>query len=354
MTQYLLRRILQVIPTFIGATLLAFLIIQLTPGDFTDRFALDPNADAAQLQRLRENFGLDQPIIVQYIRWIWGIVTQGYLGESFTYRAPVKDIIVPLIVNSFSLVLIALVLTYLLAIPIGIYQAVRQYSTGDKVLSFLSVMGLAIPNFFFILLLIVGMLFMQADLKQVAQGNAWYKPILDFFSYDLKNGLLFPVGGMRTSEIYESLSWWGKLVDRGWHLVLPVIVVTTSGLSSLVRVVRAQTLDFLQADFIRTARAKGLGERVVIYKHVLRNAISPVISGIGTILPELVTGAGLVEFVYRWPGITPGFVNAIQQKDLYVVMGLLVLSAILLMIGNLLSDLLLGLLTPGFGIHDGG
>jgi peptide/nickel transport system permease protein len=346
MTQYLLRRILQVIPTFIGATLLAFLIIQLTPGDFTDRFALDPNADAAQLQRLRENFGLDQPIIVQYIRWIWGIVTQGYLGESFTYRAPVKDIIVPLIVNSFSLVLIALVLTYLLAIPIGIYQAVRQYSTGDKVLSFLSVMGLAIPNFFFILLLIVGMLFMQADLKQVAQGNAWYKPILDFFSYDLKNGLLFPVGGMRTSEIYESLSWWGKLVDRGWHLVLPVIVVTTSGLSSLVRVVRAQTLDFLQADFIRTARAKGLGERVVIYKHVLRNAISPVISGIGTILPELVTGAGLVEFVYRWPGITPGFVNAIQQKDLYVVMGLLVLSAILLMIGNLLSDLLLGLVDP--------
>lgn len=346
MTKYLIRRILQVIPTFIGATLLAFLIIQLTPGDFTDRFALDPNADAAQLQRLRENFGLDQPIIVQYIRWIWGIITQGYLGESFTYRAPVKDIIGPLIVNSFSLVLIALVFTYLLAIPIGIYQAVRQYSTGDKVLSFLSVMGLAIPNFFFILLLIVGMLFMQADLKQVAQGNAWYKPILDFFSYDLKNGLLFPVGGMRTSEIYDSLSWWGKMVDRGWHLVLPVIVVTTSGLSSLVRVVRAQTLDFLQADFIRTARAKGLSERVVIYKHVLRNAISPVISGIGTILPELVTGAGLVEFVYRWPGITPGFVNAIQQKDLYVVMGLLVLSAILLMIGNLLSDLLLGLVDP--------
>lgn len=346
MTQYLIRRILQVIPTFIGATLLAFIIIQLTPGDFTDRFALDPNADAQQLQRLRENFGLDQPIIMQYFRWMWGIVSQGYLGESFTYRAPVTDIIVPLIVNSFSLVLISLVLTYLLAIPIGVYQAVRQYSTGDKLLSFLSVMGLAIPNFFFILLLIVGVLFLQAELKQIAQGNAWYRPVLDLFSYDLENGLLFPVGGMRTSEVYESLPWWGQMTDRLWHLILPTIVITTAGLSSLVRVVRGQVLDFLQSDFVRTARAKGLSERVVVYKHVLRNAISPVISGLGTILPELVTGAGLVEFVYRWPGITPGFVNAIQQKDLYVVMGLLVLSAILLMIGNLISDLLLALVDP--------
>jgi peptide/nickel transport system permease protein len=345
-TQYLLKRLLQVIPTFIGATLLAFLIIQLTPGNFTDRFALDPNADAEQLERLKQNFGLDQPIIVQYLRWIWGIVSQGYLGESFTYRAPVAEIIMPLIVNSLSLVFISLLLTYLLAIPIGAYQAVRQYSNGDKIVSFLSVMGLAIPNFFFILLLIVGVLLLQADLRQIAQTNAWYVPILDFFTYDLKNGLVFPVGGMRTTEIYDDLTLIQQWGDRAWHLILPTIVVTTSGLSSLVRVVRGQMLDFLKTDFVRTARAKGLSERIVIYKHVMRNAIGPVISGIGTILPELVTGAGLVEFVYRWPGITPGFVNAIQQKDLYVVMGLLVLSAILLMIGNLISDLLLALVDP--------
>lgn len=346
MTQYLIRRVLQVIPTFIGATLLAFIIIQLTPGDFTDRFALDPNADAEQLQRLRENFGLDDPILVQYFKWMWGIITAGYLGESFTYRAPVTEIIVPLIVNSFTLVLISLVLTYLLAISIGIYQAVNQYKLGDQAWSFFAVVGLAIPNFFFILLLIVGVLFLQAPLREVAQGNAWYKPILDFLSYDLKNGLLFPVGGMRTTEIYDGLNWWQQVGDRLWHLILPTIVITTAGLSSLVRVVRGQMLDFLQSDFVRTARAKGLSERVVIYKHVLRNAISPVISGIGTVLPELVTGAGLVEFVYRWPGITPGFVIAIQQKDLYVVMGLLVLSAILLMIGNLISDVLLALVDP--------
>ena len=346
MTLYILRRILQVIPTFFGATLLAFVIIQMTPGNFTDRFALDPNADAQQLERLRENFGLNQPVAIQFLKWIWGIVSQGYLGESFTYRAPVTTIIMPLIVNSFSLALISLVLTYLLAIPIGVYQAVRQHSFGDQALSFLSVAGLAIPNFFFILLLIVGVLFIQNDLRQVAAGEAWYRPLLDFATYDLRNGLVFPVGGMRTTEIYDSLPWWQQLSDRLWHLVLPTIVITTGGLSSLVRVVRGQVLDFLQADFIRTARAKGLVERTVIYKHLLRNAISPVISGIGTVLPELVTGAGLVEFVYRWPGITPGFVAAIQQKDLYVVMGLLVLSAVLLMIGNLISDVLLALVDP--------
>lgn len=346
MTQYLIRRVLQLIPTFIGATLLAFIIIQLTPGDFTDRFALDPNADAEQLQRLREKFGLDDPVLVQYFKWMWGIITAGYLGESFTYRAPVTEIIVPLIVNSFTLVLISLVLTYLLAIPIGIYQAVNQYKLGDQAWSFFAVVGLAIPNFFFILLLIVGVLFLQAPLREVAQGNAWYKPILDFLSYDLENGLLFPIGGMRTTEIYDGLNWWQQVGDRLWHLILPTIVITTAGLSSLVRVVRGQVLDFLQSDFVRTARAKGLSEQVVIYKHVLRNAISPVISGIGTVLPELVTGAGLVEFVYRWPGITPGFVIAIQQRDLYVVMGLLVLSAILLMIGNLISDVLLALVDP--------
>ena len=346
MTKYIARRLLQIIPTFIGATLLAFLIIQLTPGDFTDRFALDPNADTAQLERLKENFGLDQPIVIQYFRWMLGIVSKGYLGESFTYRSPVSDIIVPLIWNSLSLVVISLILTYLLAIPIGIYQAARQYSNGDKVLSFFSVMGLAIPNFFFILLLIVGVLSFQAGLRQVAQGDAWYKPVLAFLTYDLRNGLIFPVGGMRTTEVYDNLSLWGQIVDRAWHLVLPTIVVTTSGLSSLVRVVRSQMLEFLKADFVRTARAKGLTERIVTYKHVLRNAVGPVVSGLGTILPELVTGAGLVEFVYRWPGITPGFVIAIQQQDLYVVMGLLVLSALLLMVGNLLSDLLLALVDP--------
>lgn len=346
MIKYLAMRAVQVIPTFLGAMLLAFIIIQLTPGNFTDRFALDPSADAQQLERLKDSFGLNQPVIVQFFKWIWGILTSGYLGESFTYRAPVTQIIWPLVVNSFTLVLISLVLTYVLSVPIGVYQAVRQHSVGDRTLSLLSTAGLAIPNFFFILILIVGVLYFQSDLRQFAQSNSALKPLVDTITYDMRDGLLLPVGGMRSTDIYDSLSPLQQITDRLWHLVLPVIVITTGGLSSLVRIIRAQVLDFLQADFIRTARAKGLPERRVIYKHLLRNSMGPVISGIGTTLPELVTGAGLVEFVYRWPGITPGFVAAIQQKDLYVVMGLLVLSAILLMIGNLISDVLLAVVDP--------
>ncbi|TVR95290.1 MAG: ABC transporter permease [Trueperaceae bacterium] len=343
---YVLRRLVQMIPTFLGATLLAFLIIQAAPGDFTDRFALDPNIDPEQLQRMRERFALDQPVMVQYANWMWSIVRFGYLGESFSYRAPVNAVIYPLVLNSMSLVLVSLVLTYLLTIPIAVYSAVRQYSLGDKVVTFLSFLGLAIPNFFFILILITGVLFLQPSLRQVAAQGGTAEQVLRPITYDLDRGLVFPVGGMRTSQRVEQMSSWERFKDRVWHLVLPVIVVTTASLASLVRVLRGQMLEFLRSDFVRTAAAKGVPPRGVVYKHALRNALNPLISGIGTLLPSLVGGAGLVEFVIRWPGITPAFVAAVKAQDLYIVMGLLTVSAVLLMIGNFLSDVLLGLVDP--------
>lgn len=343
---YVIRRFIQMIPTFIGATLLAFIIIQSAPGDFTDRFALDPNIDPQQLQRMRERFALDQPVIVQYGNWMWSIVRYGYLGESFSYRAPVNAVVYPLIWNSFSLVLVSLALTYLLTIPIAVYSAVNKYSWGDRFITFLSFFGLAIPNFFFILLLITGVLMLQPTLRGVAADGGLLESFLRPLTYDLDRGLWFPVGGMRTSQVYEQLSFWGRLGDRLWHLALPVLVVTTASLASLVRVLRAQMLEFLRADFVRTASAKGLASRTVIYKHALRNALNPLISGIGTILPSLVGGAGLVEFVIRWPGITPAFVAAVKAQDLYIVMGLLTVSAVLLMLGNFLSDLLLAVVDP--------
>jgi peptide/nickel transport system permease protein len=343
---YVLRRLVQMIPTFLGATLLAFLIIQAAPGDFTDRFALDPNIDPEQLQRMRERFALDQPVMVQYANWMWSIVRFGYLGESFSYRAPVNAVIYPLVLNSMSLVLVSLVLTYLLTIPIAVYSAVRQYSLGDKVVTFLSFLGLAIPNFFFILILITGVLFLQPSLRQVAAQGGTAEQVLRPITYDLDRGLVFPVGGMRTSQRVEQMSTLERFTDRVWHLVLPVIVVTTASLASLVRVLRGQMLEFLRSDFVRTAAAKGVPPRGVVYKHALRNALNPLISGIGTLLPSLVGGAGLVEFVIRWPGITPAFVAAVKAQDLYIVMGLLTVSAVLLMIGNFLSDVLLGLVDP--------
>jgi peptide/nickel transport system permease protein len=343
---YVFRRFLQMVPTFLGATLLAFLIIQAAPGDFTDRFALDPNIDPEQLQRMRERFALDQPVIVQYLNWMWSIVRYGYFGESFSYRAPVNAVIYPLVLNSMSLVVVSLFFTYLLTIPIAVYSAVRQYSIGDKVVTFLSFLGLAIPNFFFILVLITGVLLMQPTLREVAGSGTVLEQVLRPITYDLDRGLAFPVGGMRTSQVYEGLSPLGRLQDRMWHLVLPVLVVTTASLASLVRVLRGQMLEYLRSDFVRTASAKGLHPRTVVYKHALRNALNPLISGIGTLLPSLIGGAGLVEFVIRWPGITPAFVAAVKAQDLYIVMGLLTVSAVLLMLGNFLSDVLLGLVDP--------
>ena len=343
---YVIRRLVQMIPTFLGATLLAFLIIQAAPGDFTDRFALDPNIDPEQLQRMRERFALDQPVLVQYANWMWSLVRFGYLGESFSYRAPVNAVIYPLVLNSMSLVLVSLVLTYLLTIPIAVFSAVRQYSLGDKVVTFFSFLGLAIPNFFFILILITGVLFLQPSLRQVAAQGGTAEQVLRPITYDLDRGLVFPVGGMRTSQRHEQMSPWERFKDRVWHLVLPVVVVTTASLASLVRVLRGQMLEFLRSDFVRTAAAKGVPPRGVVYKHALRNALNPLISGIGTLLPSLVGGAGLVEFVIRWPGITPAFVAAVKAQDLYIVMGLLTVSAVLLMIGNFLSDVLLGLVDP--------
>lgn len=343
---YVIRRFLQMIPTFIGATLLAFLIIQAAPGDFTDRFALDPNIDPDQLARMRERFALDKPVIVQYGNWMWSIIRFGYLGESFNYRAPVNEVIYPLIGNSLILVLVSLVLTYVLTIPIAVHSAVHKYSFSDRLVTFLSFVGLAIPNFFFILLLISAVLFMQPSLRSLGDSGGLAANILQPLTYDLNRGLAFPVGGMRTSQLHAQMTTWQRLVDLGWHLVLPVIVVTTSTLASLVRVLRAQMLEFLEADFVRTATAKGLANRTVIYKHALRNALNPLISGIGTLLPALIGGAGLVEFVVRWPGITPAFVEAVKSQDLYIVMGLLTVSTVLLMLGNFLADILLSVVDP--------
>jgi len=347
MIRYLSRRFVQLIPTLLGATLLSFLLIQLTPGDFTDRFILDPNIDPLQLERLKTQLGLDKPVLVQYFVWLWHLVTSGYMGESFTYRTPATGVIVPLVLNSMLLVAISTVLTYLLSIPIGVWAATRKNSPGDHVVSFLTVIGVAVPNFFLILLLMIGVLSLQPIIRATG-GNTdgWLSHLLGKLAYNPQLGLLFPVGGMRDNDTYDAANWLGKIKELGWHLVLPTLVITASSLAGLVRVVRAQVLDFIQMDFVRTARAKGTAPRRVIYKHVLRNALGPVVSGLGTVLPELVTGAGLVEFVYRWPGITPAFVAAIREQDLYVVMGLLTFSGVFLIVGNLISDLLLLLVDP--------
>ncbi|HEX7003410.1 MAG TPA: ABC transporter permease [Trueperaceae bacterium] len=328
MFPFIVRRFVHLIPTFLGATLLAFVISQLVPGDYFTQLALQPNIRPETLARMRAQYGLDQHWTVQYIRWM-GSIFQGDLGVSFASNQEVTDVISRPIKNSMGLVAMSIVMLWLVAIPAGVYSAVRQYSVGDQVVSAFSYFGLAIPNFFFAQVIVL-MLFVLRGFTR------------DAFGY---NEVLLPVAGM-TSSGWLQMGFWEKRYDIFLHMLIPAFVVATAGMAGFTRVLRGQMLEYLESDFIRTARAKGLGDRTVTYKHALRPAIIPFIAGIGGILPALIGGAGLVEVVMSWPGITPTFLFAIQRQDIYVVLGLLVVSSLLLMVGNLLSDLLLAVVDP--------
>jgi peptide/nickel transport system permease protein len=226
------------------------------------------------------------------------------------------------------LVVLSTLLIYLIAIPVGVYSAVRQYSMGDRILTVLAFIGVAIPNFFFALI----MLFVAVWLN------------------DTTGTKILPIGGM-TSEFvggvpYLQAPWWQRTLDVLWHALPVVLVLATTGTAGLIRVMRGQMLEVLSQDYIRTARAKGVTERIAIYKHALRNAVIPIVAGIGFLLPALIGGAGLIEVVMAWPGITPMLLDAISAVDLYLVMGFITVTTILLMLGNLLSDLLLAWVDP--------
>lgn len=322
MTQYILRRVLYLIPTFFGATFLAFLIIQLAPGDYLTQMELDPKVTPETIARLRSQFGLDQPIYIQYLLWVDNLFHLN-LGYSFSYQAPVLEVIWPRVVNSMWIVIPSVFLLYLVAIPIGVYGAVRPYSFGDRLFSFLAYVGLSVPSFFLALIAIYVLL--QIKFKTGVQ--------------------LFPVGGM-TSSGFEQMGRLEQIKDILWHLVVPVLLATVNDIAGLSRLMRGQMMEVLSQDYIRTARAKGLSERVVVYKHAFRNAVIPFVATIGGLLPSLISGAGFIEVVMAWPGITPFFLDAIANQDLYVIAGFLTAGLVLLLLGNLISDLLLAWVDP--------
>ncbi|MFO7546823.1 MAG: ABC transporter permease [Trueperaceae bacterium] len=328
MIVYIIKRFFQLIPTFIGATMLAFLISQLVPGDFLNAKRLEPNVRPETIERMASQFGLDKPVHIQYVNWMKNIA-QGNLGQSFVSNQPVLDRIARPMRNSMYLALMSIVMLWLVSVPAGVFSAVRQYSLGDQVVSVFAYFGLAIPNFFFAQVLILTLFLVRG----FTRDNLGF------------NELLFPVAGMTSSNHLE-MSPFHQLVDIFWHMLIPAFVVATSGMAGFTRVLRGQMIEYLGSDFIRTARAKGLAQNRVTYKHALRPAIIPFVAGIGSLLPNLVGGAGLVEVVMSWPGITPTFLGALQSQDIYIVLGLLVITTILLMIGNLLSDLLLAAVDP--------
>ena len=325
---FVIKRIFHLIPTIIGATFLAFVISQLVPGDFLDQLRLSPDVRPATLERLERTYGLNLPWYQQYFRWM-GNLLRFDLGVSFGSNQPVTEVITRPILNSLILVGLSTVLTYLLAIPLGVFSAVRQYSASDQIISAVSYFGLAIPNFFFAQVLILCIFLFRTFTRET-------------FGY---SELILPVAQM-TSNNYDQLTSWGRFWDVLQHALMPAFVIATGGIAGLTRILRGQMIEQLGTDYIRTARAKGLDERKINYKHALRIAIIPFVATIGSLLPALIGGAGLVEVVVSWPGITPTLLGAINSRDIYVVLGLLTVSTLLLIIGNLISDLLLATVDP--------
>jgi peptide/nickel transport system permease protein len=314
---YLLRRVLTLIPLLLGVTLLAFLLTYLAPGDFLSQMAENPMLSAETIDQMRRKFGLDQPWYVQYALWLKNVFLHLDFGESFAYRQPVFEVIAPRMGNTLLLALAAAVVAWGLAIPLGILSAVKQYKWQDKVASFTAFLGLSIPEIFFALLLMY-----------FAAKTGW-----------------FPVGGMRSID-HDELQWGAQLADIAHHLILPALVLGTVPMAARMRQMRANLLDVLRLDYVTTARAKGLDDNVVVWKHAVRNAINPLITLFGFTLASLLSGSFIVEIVMNWPGLGSLTLEALQKQDLYLVMGSVVMAATMLMLGNLIADVMLAIADP--------
>ncbi|NEO25454.1 MAG: ABC transporter permease [Kamptonema sp. SIO4C4] len=317
-TLYILKRLAQAIVTLLLASVLSFFIIQLAPGDYLAPLTQDPSISPETLAQLKARYGLDQPAWVQYGKWLWGVVTRFDFGESFVYQRDVTSLILERVGNTLLLAIGSIIITWAIALPLGIVGAVHQNKPIDRTLRVLSYIGQGFPSFVTALLLLF-----------IAQSTS----------------PLFPVGSM-TSINHIDMSPLGKITDIAWHMILPTLALSITSFAGLQRLTRGSLLDVLRQDYIQTARAKGLPENRVIYVHALRNAINPLITILGFEFASLLSGSFIAEFFFNWPGLGRLTLQALMTQDLYVVMGSLMMGAVMLIVGNLLADLMLKVADP--------
>lgn len=315
---YIIKRLSQGLLTLLLASVLSFLIIQLAPGDYLDNLRQNPTISPETIEDLTIRFGLDKSPVEQYWLWFRRVVTQFDFGESFVYSRSVSSLILERIPATLLLAIASIIITWAIALPLGIISAVKQNTNTDRFLRVMSYFGQGFPSFITALILLV-----------IAQNLT---PI-------------FPVGGM-TSINHSQFSFWGKILDIGWHMILPTIALSITSFAGLQRLTRGQLLDVLRQDYIQTARAKGLPENKVLYVHALRNAINPLITLLGFEFASLLSGAFIAEFFFNWPGLGRLILQAVQAQDLYLVMASLMMGATMLIVGNLAADLLLKLVDP--------
>lgn len=317
MGKYLVRRLLQMVPILFGATLLIFLVIKLAPGDPFSAM-IDPRMDPRKIEELRRLYCLDCPLPLQYWNWLKQVL-QGDLGTSIRFKTAVSTMIAERLGPTLALGVASELLVFVFGIPLGILAAVQKDSWLDYLMTGLAFAGLSIPAFFFGLLLI----------KSFALGAPF--KVLPSSHY------------LTPGADYTGMEY---LIDLGRHLLLPALALGITGVAGLMRYVRTSMLEVLRQDYVRTARAKGLSDRVVIYKHALRNALMPVITILGLDLPTLVGGAIITESIFIWPGIGRMTYTALLERDYPVLMALNLMFALLTMLGSLAADLGYALVDP--------
>ena len=290
--------------------------MQKTTGSFYDLLKLDPRISPEIIKRYQELYQLDKPLMVQYFQWVKNLLHLEF-GYSFYYNIPVGHVISARLFNTFILSLASFLLTWLVAIPLGIWAALHRNRLIDRVIQFSSYVALSTPSFFLAMLLLF---------------------------WGSQAGIL-PLGGMRSAG-YDDLSAFGKMIDVLRHLVIPTLALSIGGIGSLQRLMRGNMLEVLRQQYILTARAKGLPENRVIYGHALRNAVNPLVTLLGYELGDLLSGAALIEIICGWPGLGNLMLTAVQSKDVYLVMASLMMGGALFLMGNLIADLILARVDP--------
>ena len=323
MFAYIVRRILYMIPTLFAISVVVFIIIQLPPGDYLTTLVAamssqgeTVNQDA--IQALEEQYGLNQPWYVQYYYWMKNILTEFDFGNSFQYNRPVTDLIGQRLVFTIVISIGALLLTWSIAFPVGIYSAVKKYTIGDYILTFIAFLGLAIPEFMIALILLY----------------------ISFAYFDQS------VGGLFSSQYVDAPWSWDKFVDLMAHLWIPVVIVGVASTAALIRIMRANLLDELNKPYVVTGRAKGLTERRLLVKYPVRVALNPFVSTSGQVLPGLVSGETIIGVVLSLPTMGPLLLSALESQDMYLAGGIILMISTLTVIGTLLSDILLAVLDP--------
>jgi len=316
---YIAKRLVMLVPLLLGITLISFVVIHLAPGEPTDiQTQMNPQASSELQERLRVQYGLDKPLYEQYGVWL-GRLLQLDFGESFaTDRRPVLDKVLERLPITILLNVLSILVILAISVPLGVMSAVRRNSGFDRTTTILVFTGFAMPSFWLALLL------------------------MDWFGVRLG---WFPVSGLKSLG-YEYLGFWAQLGDRVSHLILPVFISAIGGVAGFSRYMRSNMLEVIRQDYILTARAKGLSERTVIYKHALRNALLPVITILGLSVPGLIGGSVIFETIFAIPGMGKLFYDGVMMRDYPLIMGILVMGAVLTLLGNLIADICYALADP--------